>query len=669
MNAADRVKETAVVTATTTVTLTGAAALGFRALAAAISASDNPLVVGMKGVSFSIVDPASGKWLDGYYTITSATTLTRESIAASSAAGADVDFAGATCEIYNTVFAADLLRVARDRDVAFSQSVPLDQVGIAWMTQQTVAAKYVFTPAASAVKGAVCALRLKADGVTGNAPDVSAFRTIGGSSPYNNVANSINLIEFAYDGTDYWVAISLEGSTTSSGGTSGADTTLPAMSGSLASSSITTGGFTLTWSAATDNVGVTAYEVSTNGGASYTNIGNVLTWTASGLTANTPYSCSLRAIDAAGNRASPALTLTVTTSASSDTTAPTMSGAITASSITQNSYTLTWPAGSDNVAVTGYEYSVDGGTSYTNVGNVLTVNVTGRTAGAVDQVRVRDYDAAGLRGTPLSASVTLLAATAPGAPTIGAAVAGDGYVDVAFTAPASNGGATITGYTATLSTGETNTGTTSPIRVTAANGTARTAHVTATNSAGTSSASAESNSVTPVTPSYPRLTSLSATTTESGTGPYTYTGGGAALGSETGGISSKSIPANTDGWIEFVITAPNEVIVGFRLLSTASTYTNMTYSFYASGVSGSLPAAYRYTGSGILSTTPQAGDRIRVIRTGNVWKFAVARAATPTTFVDVPGSSLDRGSAPQVWLDAVCSNSAAVQLTAWSGFV
>jgi hypothetical protein len=89
------------------------------------------------------------------------------------------------------------------------------------------------------------------------------------------------------------------------------------------------------------------------------------------------------------------------------------------------------------------------------------------------------------------------APTAPGAPTIGTATAGDGYVDVAFTAPASDGGATITSYTATLSTGETATGTTSPIRVTAANGTARTGHVTATNSVNTGPASAESNSVTP----------------------------------------------------------------------------------------------------------------------------------------------------------------------------
>lgn len=88
-------------------------------------------------------------------------------------------------------------------------------------------------------------------------------------------------------------------------------------------------------------------------------------------------------------------------------------------------------------------------------------------------------------------------ATAPGAPTIGTAVAGDGYIDVAFTAPASNGGSAILDYTATLSTGQTATGTASPIRVTAPNGTAATATVKARNTVGTGPASAASNSVTP----------------------------------------------------------------------------------------------------------------------------------------------------------------------------
>ena len=81
----------------------------------------------------------------------------------------------------------------------------------------------------------------------------------------------------------------------------------------------------------------------------------------------------------------------------------------------------------------------------------------------------------------------------PGAPTIGTATAGNASASIAFTAPAGDGGATITGYTASCTGGgatRTGTATASPISVTSlTNGTAYSCTVTATNSAGTSAAS------------------------------------------------------------------------------------------------------------------------------------------------------------------------------------
>jgi hypothetical protein len=98
----------------------------------------------------------------------------------------------------------------------------------------------------------------------------------------------------------------------------------------------------------------------------------------------------------------------------------------------------------------------------------------------------------------------------PGVPTIGTATASNGSATVTFTAPASNGGATITSYTATSNPGNitgtlTQAGSGTIVVSSLTNGTPYTFTVTATNVVGTSSASAASNSVTPIAPSAPIL--------------------------------------------------------------------------------------------------------------------------------------------------------------------
>lgn len=136
--------------------------------------------------------------------------------------------------------------------------------------------------------------------------------------------------------------------------------------------------------------------------------------TVSGLTASTAYYLHFLHRDAAGNDSAVSTSAQFTTSAAGDTTAPTLTGAVTFASITQTSYTAQWSAGSDNVTVTGYEYQI-GGTAgaWADAGNNLSAAITGRTAGATEMVYVRAYDAAGNRSTPaISGSVTLLAAVA-----------------------------------------------------------------------------------------------------------------------------------------------------------------------------------------------------------------------------------------------------------------
>jgi len=94
----------------------------------------------------------------------------------------------------------------------------------------------------------------------------------------------------------------------------------------------------------------------------------------------------------------------------------------------------------------------------------------------------------------------------PGAPTIGTATqTGSSTATVVYTAPASNGGSTITSYTATSSpaggTGTLSQAGSGTITVTGLSpSTAYTFTVTATNAIGTSAASAASNSITTALP-------------------------------------------------------------------------------------------------------------------------------------------------------------------------
>lgn len=92
-----------------------------------------------------------------------------------------------------------------------------------------------------------------------------------------------------------------------------------------------------------------------------------------------------------------------------------LSGSITISSVGNASFTADWPAATGGTSPYSYEYSVNGGTSWTPWAT-NTRNLSGLTPGALIDFRVRALDAAASVSSALTASVQLSAA-ADAAPT------------------------------------------------------------------------------------------------------------------------------------------------------------------------------------------------------------------------------------------------------------
>ena len=99
------------------------------------------------------------------------------------------------------------------------------------------------------------------------------------------------------------------------GGTDPGDTTAPTTPGTPTAADVTSSSARLSWQAATDNVGVTAYQVVriANGAETTAGTSSTTATTLTGLTPSTTYTFAVYATDAAGNRSQRSGTATVTT--------------------------------------------------------------------------------------------------------------------------------------------------------------------------------------------------------------------------------------------------------------------------------------------------------------------------------------------------------------------
>ncbi len=172
--------------------------------------------------------------------------------------------------------------------------------------------------------------------------------------------------------------------------TSVPDTDPPSAPTNLTASNTTESTTDLSWTASTDNVGVTGYDVYQ--GASVIATVSTTTYQVTGLTANTNYTFSVRAKDGAGNESASSNQVNVTTQAP-DTTAPSAPTNLVANNTTASSTDLSWTASTDNVGVASYD--VYQGASV--IGNVTgtSFGVTGLNAETTYTFTVRAKDAAG----------------------------------------------------------------------------------------------------------------------------------------------------------------------------------------------------------------------------------------------------------------------------------
>ncbi|MFD4676030.1 fibronectin type III domain-containing protein [Lentzea sp. NPDC058450] len=174
--------------------------------------------------------------------------------------------------------------------------------------------------------------------------------------------------------------------------TGGGDTSAPSVPANPRSTGTTASSASLAWDASTDNVGVTGYDVY-NGSTLATTVTGT-TATVSSLKADTDYTFTIKARDAAGNTSAASTAVTARTQpGTGDTEAPTAPNNLRSTGVTASSVALAWDASTDNVGVTGYE--VLNGSTVVAKATGTTATVTGLTADTSYTFSVRALDAAG----------------------------------------------------------------------------------------------------------------------------------------------------------------------------------------------------------------------------------------------------------------------------------
>lgn len=380
---------------------------------------------------------------------------------------------------------------------------------------------------------------------------------------------------------------------------------------------------------------ITNYKYSINGGSTFIAFSPAVTSspvTISGLTNGTSYDIQLKAVNAAGDSsASSQVTATPVTTPG----APTSLVATPSDGEISVAFTAPNTGGSP---ITNYEYSIDNGAIYVFFSPAQTsspVTISGLTNGQSYTIKLKAVNAVG--SGPASTAVTSTPRTTPSAPQNLEATVGDGSVTIAFTGPASNGGAAITNYKYSLDGGSTFTAfspaqSSSPVTITGlTNGQSYTIRLKAVNVAGEGLTSAQVTATPIAVPSAP--TSLVATASD-GSASIAFT-----PSTSDGGSPITNYKISTDGGATFTAISPAQTTspVIINSLTNGRTYQVRLKAVNAAGDSAA---------SSQVSVMPVASSQPEPTTVQNLLEYPQDLKTYLTSFTTPPVPVLTVEAAP-----------------------
>ncbi len=230
------------------------------------------------------------------------------------------------------------------------------------------------------------------------------------------------------------------------------DTNAPSIPTGLTATAISSSRIDLSWTASTDNVGVTGYNIYRCTGSGCTPSTQIATsatnsYSNTGLSASTGYVYRVAAYDAAGNVSAQSSSASATTQNPPDVTPPTLS-AVTAFLITSSGATITWTTNENSDSQVEYGLTTSYGSQTTlNAAMVISHSqaLSGLSVATLYHYRVKSKDAAGNLATSVDYTFTTIDNQAPTVPTNFAATpVSPSQINLSWTASTDNVG--VAGY-------------------------------------------------------------------------------------------------------------------------------------------------------------------------------------------------------------------------------